>query len=215
MIVVSAALVLVALVLLIIGLNASITLVFAAIGVSIVSAVLMLIGVFARPTQVIRVAAAPADDVPVESRAEAPDAAPTKPDDEVADFPLEASDPDASPPASAEVTVVSGRPRYHVGSCVSVTGEPEAETLPLAEARELGFTPCGLCRPDVALTAAPEVVHGEPAARSGSAARTVLAVEQTRTYHRAECELVDAGSAELTKVAAIRQGYLACSRCRP
>ncbi len=222
MIVVSAALVLVALVLLIIGLDASITLVFAAIGVSIVSAVLMLIGIFARPAPVVPAATARADDSPEKPA----DRTPAKPADEVADFPLEASEASeadaAAAPASAEVTVVSGRPRYHVSTCVSVADEPEAEPLLLAEARELGFTPCGLCTPDAALTAetAPAAgVREDPTTadvRPRPAARTVLAVEATRTYHREGCDLADAGSAsELTKVAAIRQGYLACSRCRP
>jgi hypothetical protein len=54
--------------------------------------------------------------------------------------------------------------------------------------------------------------------RSGRAGRTVLAVAASKQYHRAGCELVadeGASAAELTKVAAIRQGYLACSVCRP
>jgi hypothetical protein len=58
-----------------------------------------------------------------------------------------------------------------------------------------------------------------PASGTGRAARTVTAVTATRQYHRPECELLigldGQSQAELTKVAAIRQGYLACSACRP
>ncbi|WP_213453991.1 hypothetical protein [Rhizomonospora bruguierae] len=53
---------------------------------------------------------------------------------------------------STEVLVVDGRPRYHVGGCVHLLGRA-AEPLPVSEAVELGFTPCGLCEPDSALLA--------------------------------------------------------------
>nr|WP_249998210.1 hypothetical protein [Actinoplanes sp. M2I2] len=46
----------------------------------------------------------------------------------------------------AEVLVVDGRPRYHVSDCPSLTGRL-AEPIPVREAVELGFSPCGLCRP--------------------------------------------------------------------
>lgn len=51
-----------------------------------------------------------------------------------------------------EVLVVDGRPRYHLSGCVHLLGR-ENEPLPVAEAVELGFTPCGLCEPDSALLA--------------------------------------------------------------
>lgn len=51
-----------------------------------------------------------------------------------------------------EVLVVDGRPRYHLSGCVHLLGR-ESEPLPVAEAVELGFTPCGLCEPDSALLA--------------------------------------------------------------
>jgi hypothetical protein len=53
---------------------------------------------------------------------------------------------------SAEVLVIDGRPRYHVPGCVHLLGRP-FEPLPVSEAVELGFTPCGLCEPDSALLA--------------------------------------------------------------
>nr|WP_239092777.1 hypothetical protein [Actinoplanes abujensis] len=46
----------------------------------------------------------------------------------------------------AEVLVVDGRPRYHVADCPSLAGRL-AEPIPVREAVELGFSPCGLCRP--------------------------------------------------------------------
>jgi hypothetical protein len=45
-----------------------------------------------------------------------------------------------------EVLVVDGRPRYHVTGCPHLSGR-ETEALPVAEAIDLGFTPCGICRP--------------------------------------------------------------------
>jgi hypothetical protein len=53
---------------------------------------------------------------------------------------------------STEVLVVDGRPRYHVSGCVHLLSR-ETEPIPVGEAVELGFTPCGLCEPDSALLA--------------------------------------------------------------
>ncbi|PZG01291.1 hypothetical protein [Micromonospora deserti] len=52
----------------------------------------------------------------------------------------------------AEVRVVDGRPRYHLADCAHLVGRAH-EPLPVAEAVELGFTPCGRCAPDTALLA--------------------------------------------------------------
>jgi clumping factor A len=53
----------------------------------------------------------------------------------------------------AEVLVVDARPRYHLADCPHLIGRL-TEGLPVAEAVELGFTPCGLCRPVDRLVAA-------------------------------------------------------------
>jgi hypothetical protein len=45
-----------------------------------------------------------------------------------------------------EVLVVDGRPRYHLSDCPHLIGK-RTEPLPANEAVELGFSPCGLCRP--------------------------------------------------------------------
>ncbi|NJP35245.1 hypothetical protein [Micromonospora thermarum] len=51
-----------------------------------------------------------------------------------------------------EVRVVDGRPRYHLPGCPHLVGR-EHEPLPVAEAVELGFTPCVHCTPATALLA--------------------------------------------------------------
>ncbi|WP_328418874.1 hypothetical protein OG470_34785 [Micromonospora sp. NBC_00389] len=50
------------------------------------------------------------------------------------------------------VEVVDGRPRYHLATC-SHLADRVPETLPVAEAVELGFTPCAHCAPATALLA--------------------------------------------------------------
>ncbi|QOC91090.1 hypothetical protein [Micromonospora craniellae] len=49
-----------------------------------------------------------------------------------------------------EVRVVDGRPRYHLAECAHLLGR-DHEPLPVAEAAELGFTPCGQCTPGTIL----------------------------------------------------------------
>jgi hypothetical protein len=196
--VISGALVLVAAVLLVVGIISSITLVYAAIGLSIVSAVFLLVGVFQRPPPAAepresesdftrrspsrdedaesdrltkkpaRVASSydpepeadEADDPPGhidlvdaerdESEYEDADAV----EEIAADFPLEKANADfeaRSAATGADVLVISGRPRYHVGGCEFVEGNDDSEPLEINEARELGFTPCGACRPNETL----------------------------------------------------------------
>ncbi|WP_309116598.1 hypothetical protein [Saccharothrix sp.] len=51
-----------------------------------------------------------------------------------------------------EVRVLDEHPRYHLASC-SWLGERATLGLPIAEARQLGFTPCAVCTPDAVLVA--------------------------------------------------------------
>lgn len=51
-----------------------------------------------------------------------------------------------------DVRVIDGRPRYHLADCPYLRDQ-ENEALPVSEAVELGFTPCGRCEPDNALLA--------------------------------------------------------------
>lgn len=53
---------------------------------------------------------------------------------------------------TTDVMVIDGRPRYHLPSCPHLVGR-ECEPLPVGEAVELGFTPCGRCEPDSRLIA--------------------------------------------------------------
>ncbi|GAA5196771.1 hypothetical protein GCM10023322_66530 [Rugosimonospora acidiphila] len=101
--------------------------------------------------------------IPTQSRAgAAPDDEPEAPDGEEfadedpADEPAAelVSPQDAARVAqlSTEVLVIDGRPRYHHPTCVHLLGR-ENEPLPVSEAVELGFTPCGLCEPDMVMLA--------------------------------------------------------------
>lgn len=53
---------------------------------------------------------------------------------------------------ATEVHVVDGRPRYHLAGCAHLVGRAP-EPLPVAEAVELGFSPCAHCAPATALLA--------------------------------------------------------------
>jgi hypothetical protein len=115
----------------------------------------------------------PADEAPRFDAADSGDAAtsapgrPSRPDDssggsdpaEEFGEPAEDDPADEPPPQAirpvdavrvarmtAEVLVVDGRPRYHLADCPHLVGRL-TEPLPAAEAVELGFSPCGMCRP--------------------------------------------------------------------
>ncbi|WP_206793489.1 hypothetical protein [Amycolatopsis sp. MtRt-6] len=52
-----------------------------------------------------------------------------------------------------EVVVVDEHPRYHLRTCTWL-GTRETIPIGVGEARQLGFTPCAVCRPDATLVAA-------------------------------------------------------------
>jgi hypothetical protein len=54
---------------------------------------------------------------------------------------------------STGVVVIDGRPRYHLVDCLHLLGRT-IHRLPVTEAVELGFTPCGDCEPATVLLAA-------------------------------------------------------------
>jgi hypothetical protein len=54
---------------------------------------------------------------------------------------------------TAEVRVLDERPRYHLAACSWPASRPTL-ALPVNEARQLGFTPCAICRPDNTLAEA-------------------------------------------------------------
>jgi len=142
-IVISGALVLVALVLLVIGLiDPSLTFVYASIGVSLASFVFLVVGILQRRKQ----------DVPGAEEATTGGAALAEASSETAAsgvttlLPV-AKQSAASGSASGSVLVVAGRPRYHVDGCRYLTGKV-ADPLPVEDARDQGFTACGVCKPD-------------------------------------------------------------------
>ncbi len=74
------------------------------------------------------------------------------------DVPADPSDDEDDPPAAGTqaplaghgqnlVWVIDGRPRYHLVSCDFLTGR-SGEPVPLNQAVEDGFSPCGRCDPD-------------------------------------------------------------------
>lgn len=93
----------------------------------------------AEPERVSQSAAGAANGVPAAAD-RPPDAEPDEEDTDAADHLLVWEMQD-------EVLVVDEHPRYHLAGCT--WPEPgSAEPLPVQEARELGFTPCAVCRPD-------------------------------------------------------------------
>ncbi|WP_422774066.1 hypothetical protein ACN28C_15015 [Plantactinospora sp. WMMC1484] len=72
------------------------------------------------------------------------------PADEPAPQPVSEADAALVAGLLEDVYVVDGRPRYHLVDCAHLAGR-ESEPLPVSEAVELGFTPCGRCEPDTAL----------------------------------------------------------------
>lgn len=68
----------------------------------------------------------------------------------------DAAEPEMPPPAdvppAAVVYVVPGRRHYHIGSCRQLAGRGK-EQLTFEEARGEGFSPCTACMPDTALAA--------------------------------------------------------------
>ncbi len=157
MIVISGALVLVALVLLIIGVvGPDLTFVYASIGVSLVSLVFLVIGILQRRGETVPgdSAAAPTPEVSEQPADEVTTVLPTPArgtSRRVEEAPV-AETIAQEPTGGGTVLVVEGRPRYHVEGCRYLSGKA-AEQVDVLEAREEGFTPCGVCKPDDALAA--------------------------------------------------------------
>jgi hypothetical protein len=149
-IVISGALVLVALILLVIGLiGPSLGFVYASIGASLAAFAFLVVGILQRRK------AEPAAEEGVPPSAEelaavirTPEARPAVEPEDVA---LVADAPAA--PAAGSVLVVQGRPRYHVEGCRYLAGKLPEE-VEVAEALRQGFTACGVCKPDEALAGA-------------------------------------------------------------
>jgi hypothetical protein len=95
-----------------------------------------------------RLEAPPARNAPAESASAPDDDPPDEPSAQV----TSPSNAARIAMLTTEVLVIDGRPRYHASGCVHLLGR-ESEPLPVGEAVELGFSPCGMCEPDSALLA--------------------------------------------------------------
>ena len=216
MIVISGALVLVALVLLVIGLvGQGLTFVYASIAVSLAAFVFLLLGILQRRgepgaapavgagggpdrsrddegvTVVPAAATAATLAPPAEVSLAKPERGPEPervPEPERMREPEPVAQEDPEPPVEDDgellsdvdeaeldeidttVLVVPGRPRYHVDGCRYLYGK-DVEEVHVLDAREEGFTPCGVCKPDAVLVADLESLPVDPV----SAAAPVLA----------------------------------------
>ena len=178
MIVISGALVLVALILLVIGLiGSTLTFVYASIAVSLASFAFLIFGILQRRKEILPPSAGAGVSLSKEASAPGGPAVTVgngafprsvSPSDEAegvttlsavyappvtAAAPVAAED-DGTPVATGTVLVVAGRPRYHVAGCRYLAGK-DAETVNAADARHEGFTACGVCQPDAATVKAP------------------------------------------------------------
>lgn len=188
MIVVSGLLVLVALVFLVIGLfGEGLGFIWASIVTSVVAGVFLLLGALQRrgtpataaesgptsPEMLERVTA-----VSVRGRDEAA----------AAGAATGAAGDEEAAASAGEVAVVPGRPRYHTAGCRFLAGRPDVETIAVEDAKDEGYTACGVCKPDQALaaaasaadepavddTAAEELVADEPAVDEAASEDTAI-----------------------------------------
>ncbi len=72
---------------------------------------------------------------------------PGDPPGEPAVEPATRADRDRAAHLDSEVVVIDGHPRYHLADCLHLKAREGLESLPVAEAEELGFTPCSACAP--------------------------------------------------------------------
>ncbi|SRR6266702_1011057 len=116
------------------------------VGASVVAAVLLVVDWRRRRRRSAHLPTAP----PVAETADGDD---LDLDAEPAEEDTDAADLLAVTELDTEIRVVDERPRYHLIGCRWLADRPTL-TLPVREARELGFTPCAVCSPDRALAAA-------------------------------------------------------------
>ena len=172
MIVISGALVLVALVLLVLGLTMTdLNFVYGSIAVSLISFVFLVIGILQRRGE-------PAPDAAPAVTEDGDDSGDTAPPAEVVparsartravrvsepadDGVVEDEETDELVGGGATVLVVPGRPRYHVDGCRYLAGK-DVEEVDVDVARE-EYSPCGVCKPEDALAAAEEPAEDEEA----------------------------------------------------
>jgi hypothetical protein len=203
-IVISGALVLVALVLLIIGLvSTALGFVYASIAVSVVSFAFLLVGIMQRRGEQLPESAAGAP-TPAAAATDVegvtaiiPSSSRLRPAAE----PVAAADADAEAGSGATVLIVAGRPRYHVDGCRYLTGK-EAESVPVEKARADGFTACGVCKPDEAPAAEPAARVSIPDPGPVKAARKTTAKAPAKTATRSATKAPEKSAASSARKAA-------------
>jgi hypothetical protein len=180
-IVISGALVAVAAVLLAIGLiNPDLNFVYASIGVSVAAFVFLAVGVLQRRKEEL-----PEDALL--AGADASSGSALVESEGVTTLPPAAKPaPRGAATVVGHVLVVAGRPRYHVEGCRYLTGK-EADSVNVSDAREEGFTACGVCKPDEQL--ASEAVTAEEVAtadRTADRTATTEAADEVATVDEVE-----------------------------
>ena len=88
--------------------------------------------------------AAPTEPAPTVEAAQPP---PDAPADDEDDPPVADTQAPLAGHGQNLVWVIDGRPRYHLVTCDFLTGR-SGEPIPLSQAVEDGFSPCGRCDPD-------------------------------------------------------------------
>ena len=150
MIVLSGLLVLVSIVLLGLGLadEDSLTLVYFSIGTSIVAGILLILGALQRRGEAPSTATADAGSGSADLGERVTTVSVTRPT--VTTPAAEAADEPAAT-GGPTVSVVPGRPRYHVAGCRFLAARSDVEEMPLDAAKAESYTACGVCKPDDAL----------------------------------------------------------------
>ena len=108
--------------------------------------------------------------------------------------------------APAEVWVVDGRPDYHLPGCAELGAE--GEPVPLTQAVEDGFAPCGVCAPD---RASEQVARSVPA----GALDEVWVVDGRPDYHLAGCDELSDAAELIPYQQAVEDGFAPCAVCEP
>ncbi|MFB9837638.1 hypothetical protein [Actinoallomurus acaciae] len=166
-------------------------LIYVSIGVSIISALCLAIGVFLRRKELF--GSAETESSAKKSAARSRAARTTKAKARVGageETPVSVAPTTAiDVPAETSVFVVPGRKRYHLETCRQLAGR-DKEELTYVEAHEEGFTPCTACLPDTALAARAAVTETEPAVETPASPEDAGTTESLKTV---------ADTAELTR----------------
>jgi hypothetical protein len=173
-------------------------LIYVSIGVSIISALCLAVGVFVRRKELFGTATSqePAKASAAVGRA-GKAARPAKAKARVGagdEAPVPAASATATEvPAETTVYIVPGRKRYHLETCRQLAGR-DKEELTFVEAREEGFTACTACLPDTALAARAAITDAEPADHAPADSATVPA---QREIPRPSADLTQATRTDL------------------